>query len=746
MIRVRLFGGFEVWHADRQLRGFESQKVRALFAYLACQPGRPFSRDRLAGLFWPEQGADGARHALRQALYNLRSALPGRDSETPPLLVSHGDIRINPEAGLWLDIQAFEEALRRGTGRDGTDPYHLAIAVQLYRGDFLAGFFVRDCSEFEEWLVAEQERLREVAVEALRSLIESYRRRGEYRFGIHYARRLVVLEPLAEEARRDLMRLYAQTGRRNQALSEYEDLVSLLDRELGVEPLAESRGLYEAIRDEVPTQGVALADGEPIGPIIPLAGRRGAWEQLRESWRRVVAGEVQVTLVTGETGAGKTRLLRTFLDAVSGSRRTVVLRGAGRASSLPMPFLPWTELLRSAIDEAAEGAGPEPIALPPDRFLDLVRLVPDLAERRLELGAPPPLKRVADRRRMFETVSDFLSGLCSTAGGLASVPLVLFVDDLHLADGDSFDLLEIVLARMRGRPCWVLASACLDELPARHPLARLAGRAARIEVGRLESAAIEEISVSLVGDDRAVELARWLDQKSGGLPFAIAELINLLWDEGILVASDSGNWNLAASLGGATAPAASGDLDELLRERVRRLPSSVRRLAIQAAYMGPSFEAGLLQNAADEHPAVVEIGLELLLKRWLIRQSMRHWSSYGRTPDVVLWERGARRGTFEFAHQRVRQAFASAVGPDRQRSLDARAGLALERALGDRRERFVEELAIHYTQAELWQQALPYVEQAAARSRALLAHEAAARYAEIAAEVRAHLTASEPSS
>ncbi|HEV7667677.1 MAG TPA: BTAD domain-containing putative transcriptional regulator [Thermoanaerobaculia bacterium] len=739
MIRVRLFGGFEVWHGDRQVRGFESQKVRALFVYLACQSGRAFSRDHLAGLLWPEQEEDGARHALRQALYNLRSALPGRDSSNPPLLVSHGDIRINPAAGLWVDVHAFEESIKRGASRDAADPHHLATAVQLYRGDFLAGFFVRDSSSFEEWLIAEQERLREATVEALRALIESYRRRGEYRFGLHYARRLVALEPLAEEPRRNLMRFYAMTGRRSQALAEYEDLVALLDRELGVDPLAETRELYESIRDDAPTQGIPIADGEPIGPIIPLAGRRGAWDRLRDSWRRTLSGETPVTVVEGETGIGKTRLIRTFLDAVSGSRRIVVLRGAGHPTVLPTPFLPWLDLLRGAFDEAAEGAGPDPAALSQEKFADLVRLLPELGPRRPELPPPPLLKRAAERRRMFETVIDYLGAFCSAGIGMATVPLVIFLDDLHLVDDDSLELLQLAITRLHGRPCWFLLAT--EPTAGQRPyFSAMIEAAERVEIRRFDDAAIEEIAVSLVGDDRASELSRWLAERSRGLPFAIAELINLLWDEGLLTPGDNGIWQLGSSLSTAIVPT-SGDLGALLGERVRRLPSSIRRLAIQASFAGWSFEAELLQRAADEHPAVVEIGLELLLKRWLIRQSIRYWSTFGRASDVVLWKRGARRGSFEFAHQQVREALASSVLPARQRALHARVASTLETLAADHLESHSEELAGHYLAAEMWGRALPYLERAEARARGLLARSAAMRYATAAAEAHLQLAA-----
>ena len=174
-LRVLLFGGFEVWSGDRPLRGFESQKVRALFAYLALQRDRALARDHLAALLWGDKDDESARRNLRQALYNLKATLPvapdggGR----PHLVVEAQEVRFDGDSSYWLDVEAFEEGV--GLAGDGGTGFHqLAGAVQLYRGDLLAGFQVKDCAEFEEWLVAAQERLRESALEALRRLVAGY--------------------------------------------------------------------------------------------------------------------------------------------------------------------------------------------------------------------------------------------------------------------------------------------------------------------------------------------------------------------------------------------------------------------------------------------------------------------------------------------------------------------------------------------------------------------------------------------
>lgn len=731
-IRVRLLGGFEVWAGERQIAGFESQKVRALLAYLICNRRRAFTRDHLAGLLWPERDGDSARHALRQAVYNLRSKLPDSGAL---LQVTNLEIGLVPRADLWLDVEVFEESLRLGSGRAG-DPQHLATAVQLYRGEFLAGFFVKDSPDFEDWMVAEQVRLRDAAVEALHHLIESYRRRGEYRFGMHYARRLVAIEPLSEEAHRELMRLCALAGQRSRALAHYEELLNLLRNELGVEPLAETRRLYESILSEVAREETVSSEEEPIGPIVPLAGRSGSYLQLREGWTRALTGQLHLTVVTGEKGIGKTRLIKSFLDATTSRRHCGVLKGRCYELSPLLPYRPFVEVLRGALAEEAEGSGQVLAAVQNEVLEDLARLVPEIRDLRPDLAEPAPLAGSQGRLRLFTSVGLFLEGLCRSDD-----PLILFLDDLHLADRDTLDLLAFLVAKLEG-PIWIVASCQPDGMEDDHPLHQIlrrgekGGNATRLALEPLVLPMLEEIAESLVGEPQAAELAAFLAEKSAGLPLAVNELVNYLWDEGGLVAQEAGRWKLTRPLREIQVPE---DLDELIRLRVRRLPNSTRRLASLAAILGQTFDVQLLQEAADEHVRVVEIGLEVLLKRWLIRQFAYFWTdSRDGEESVVVWARGTRRGSFELAHDRTRGAIYGELNPLRRQAMHAQVAAALENLRGGRD---CETLAFHHTVAHQWEKALPYLQRSIERALAVCAGDAARRYCDQAIEVLSRLAA-----
>ncbi|HEX3530833.1 MAG TPA: hypothetical protein VH988_27540, partial [Thermoanaerobaculia bacterium] len=216
------------------------------------------------------------------------------------------------------------------------------------------------------------------------------------------------------------------------------------------------------------------------------------------------------------------------------------------------------------------------------------------------------------------------------------------------------------------------------------------------------------------------------------------ELVNFLWDEGILAARDPGRWSLPRSLGDLDLPE---DLDELIRLRIRRLPNSTRRLASLAAIFGQTFDVQLLQEAADEHAMVVEIGLDVLLKRWLIRQFAHVWTDSQREDDLGPWKHGgraARRGSFEFAHNRIRRAIYGELNPLRRQAMHLQVATALESLQGGHP---CEALAFHYAAAGQWEKALPHLERAVDRALAVRAGDAARRYCDQAIEVLSRLAA-----
>ncbi|RMF30837.1 MAG: tetratricopeptide repeat protein [Chloroflexi bacterium] len=310
-LRLRFLGGATITHGDTPVEGFISAKAQALLCYLAVT-GRPHSRQALAGLLWEEMPESAARTNLRQALSNLRRLVGSH------LRITRHTVAFNREAPYWLDVEAFETDVGKGLLAEGKNlqPTSLHAAVDLYQGDFLAGFSVRDAPAFEEWVVVEREWLWELAVQALDQLAAYHAARGEYDPATRYVRRLLTLAPWREEAHRRMMLLLACRGQHSAALAQYDTCRRVLAEELGVEPSAKTKALYERLRTAP----------EPQSNLPPEAtsfvGREAELVALSQ---RLADPRCRLVSIVGPGGIGKTRLalraaaqqLYMFLDGVS---------------------------------------------------------------------------------------------------------------------------------------------------------------------------------------------------------------------------------------------------------------------------------------------------------------------------------------------------------------------------------------------------------------------------------------------
>jgi predicted ATPase/DNA-binding SARP family transcriptional activator len=291
-----------------------SRKSLALLAYLAVTE-TSHRRERLAALLWPESDAPRAANSLRYTLSLLRKALDGAW-----LAVDRDSVGLDGSEKEAVDVVRFRELVRqcRMHGHPAGETCVeclplLSEAVAHYRGDFMAGFTLRDSPGFDKWQAAEGGALRREVAGALERLAEGYAAHGEVDRGVSYAQRWVALDGLQEAAHRCLMRLYAGSGRRSEALLQYEACAQVLQEELGVGPAVETAALYEAIMagaelEAAPSVVLEVAAAPhhnlPVQP-TPFVGRKLLLEQMAD-----LLGDPGCRLLTvvGPGGIGKTRL------------------------------------------------------------------------------------------------------------------------------------------------------------------------------------------------------------------------------------------------------------------------------------------------------------------------------------------------------------------------------------------------------------------------------------------------------
>ncbi len=303
-LTLAFLGTLQVTLDSQLITRFRSSKNAALLVYLALQSDRPFPREVLATLLWPEESESDARNNLRQALYQLRKVLGDLDNpDSPYLLVTRQTVQFNNASDYALDVRHFKQKIDSGD---------LEAAVALYHGELLPGFTC-DSLQFEDWLRLEREGLHQLALEAMFEVTEDYLQRGQYDKAQVLARQQLTLESWRESACRQLMRAYALAGDRTNALLQYEQCRDILWDELGVEPAAETVSLYESIEAGDYRQFTTEEFPEP-----PLDARSdlpsfatsfiGREEELATLNDFIADPNVRLITIVGPGGIGKTRL------------------------------------------------------------------------------------------------------------------------------------------------------------------------------------------------------------------------------------------------------------------------------------------------------------------------------------------------------------------------------------------------------------------------------------------------------
>lgn len=238
-LRVYLLGpAFVEWQG--QSFAIARRQARGLLYRLAAQ-AEPVPREELCFMFWPDKEEAHCNRHLSHLLSQLRQSLP-----MPAVVRSKNElVELNREL-VWSDSAVFWSAC---TQEDG-DIRTLKQALELYRGPFMSGFSLPACSEFGNWVADQRTLYQRLYLDALTTVINLEAGQSNYNRAIFYGRRYLRVNELAEDVHRQLMMLHLMAGDRPGALQQYEHCVHALQRDLGIEPLPETRAVYRAIMDK----------------------------------------------------------------------------------------------------------------------------------------------------------------------------------------------------------------------------------------------------------------------------------------------------------------------------------------------------------------------------------------------------------------------------------------------------------------------------------------------------------------
>lgn len=319
-LTLKLFGPPKVVFNQKDIR-FSFSKMEALFYYLAVMG--EVNRDEIAGILWGDKENQVARKNLRNTVYQANKIFEGDVIVSP----TRSSLALNPDLSLSLDVQIFER-----------DPIsHL----DLYQGDFLEGFYVKDDEDFDQWASRKRNAYKQLYIESC------YQKIDQEGFGdpgieslLHH---LVELDEFEEKNYQLLMEYYRIHHQLGKFFETYYKLVDLLDRELSVRP---SRAIEELYHSVLEAKRTYKQSNRVNVRELPFFGRKQELSQLEEYLSLVETGKaVGPFLVMGQSGTGKKRLLRQLV--LMSNRNFSFVKVESRAGSCQEVGSTWSSLIQA---------------------------------------------------------------------------------------------------------------------------------------------------------------------------------------------------------------------------------------------------------------------------------------------------------------------------------------------------------------------------------------------------------------
>ncbi len=485
-------------------------------------------------------------------------------------------------------------------------------------------------------------------------------------------------------------------------------IVQLLSKSPDDRPVSAAvvRQALKDVAEGIVAPSEATSRFSPLDQLVRgrLVGREREFAEARLLWKEVVSGngERRVLFISGESGVGKTPLVREIraLAEISGA---TVLNSECYAEG-NAPYAPVIEIIRQALSRPVVNLSDLALA-------DLITLAPDLRARYPQVQVMQSFDPVSDQQRLFESVV----ALCAEMS--AGRPLMLIVEDIQWSDGGTLFLLRYIARRSRSAKLPLMlvltyrdtdldTSCCLQDVLLDLNRERLA---ARLKLTRFDREQTRSLLSTMFQEEINPEFVDAIYRETEGNMFFIQELCKALIEQGKL-RREEGHWQMTG-IEGIQLPQS---VWLTIQARVGKLPSDAQDVLRLAAVIGREFDFDTLHKACELGEDVLVDMLESAERAQLIRE---------------IKPRGIERGTngremFAFEHGLIRTALRENVSGLRRHRLHRRVAQAIETLRPDD----FEALAYHYEQAHMTDRAQHYYILAGDRALAIFANQEAEKY------------------
>jgi DNA-binding SARP family transcriptional activator len=806
-LEVTTLGRFEVRRDGHVLSGgnWNRRKVCELFKLLLSAEPHRLHREQIQEVLWPSFSSEQATNSFGKTLYLLRRAVEpelatSKGSASTYIALDHETLLLIPEI-IQIDADQFEmsakhllgklrgrvgatqhaHGAREAKGADGRSADETLDEVDrvlaLYGGDYLPEDL------YEDWAVRRRDRLMRTHSLLLEQAAELAIAGSMGQRASEYLRALLEHNNADELIHRQLMLVYARMGRRNEALSQYQQLREVLREELRTHPLPETIELYRTIQagristdlvemritplaelvaantlqhtaptapatmplpktihihahsahdehaeEHIQEQATGPEATKVLGPErilnAPLVGRKEEFQRLQHLYGLTLQGQARTAFINGEPGIGKSRLARE-VTRWGIEQQAGVLWGYCYEMTGSLPYQPIVDALNAHMrtcnaEQLRNILGKSAV--------DLAKIAPELRAKLPDLPTPETLGSEVERHNLYNAVTHYLHALA------AERPLVLILDDLQWADTATVQLLSYLTAQRvnivrEGAPLpFYLLLYRADEVHETHPMRGLLssllriGHADEIRLKRLHEEDVQQLLINMAGHNVRMPFTDQIYKYTEGNPFFVGESIRSLVEEGKIKKIDD-RWQMTVNLEDLELPQS---VRLLIERRLVHLTPECRMTLAVAAVLGRQFSSALLCQARNlSEDSIAEHIDDAIRAQILMTVDMPIAASNSSRQEADL----------AFTHDKIREVLAQWLNPLRRRQAHRQVAQAIELHYATHLQPYYSKLAYHYQMVEDASKAVDYLLKAAEQAASVYAFVDTASYMEKAIEL-----------
>jgi len=638
---------------------------RAILFYLASKEN-PVGREELISLFWENTTDAKARRRLQENLSRLRKALP--DSS---ILLTHADTVELDINRIYVDSIAFEDILDQ-TGKTPwqipqTDPLpdlifeKLKSAANIWRGTgFLSGSYFSGTVELDNWLTRMSSHYNYLQGSILERLAYHASIVGDLEASLSYCQSLIDIEPLHDDFHFLYLQILIELGRTSAAKIHFDKTVDLYSQLLNTNPPDKITNLSRYFN---PSENDELRLKQPKWHLhksmeMPFVGRKEILLELRH-WVNQHKG----VFVLGESGSGKTRLIRKYTNDLSLIKNIRGIVSNCRPEEISLPFQPIREAFRMYMTSEEWHAIPDVWAA------NLLGIFPELIELRPNLTySQLPSDPDQAQSLLLEAIRQAFIVI------KADKPLFFVIDDLHWADEATLNALAFLLPRepFSNQASLITAARSEDLSPhLEHSLNSIqqSKDGVVINLPGMTNNEIADLAKSILAIIPPYNFIERLSRASGGNTLYVLETLRAIIDQ-----------NPDLFFSDEILLPVTENLRNLISNRIQKLSKSTRRILEAASVIGNEFDPKIINSIVEQDESKIIDALEELENNNFITIPQEKQST----------------GIYSFVHETIREVLQNEINVTRARHLNTKAAQELERKHGDI---LIHRLAHHYEAA-----------------------------------------------